>query len=143
MRAEATHTLELSNQKTRHVPVILLVEDESIVREVTREVLVHAGYSVLESSTPAEALEMASRHKDEIDLLLTDMVMPGMNGAELATRLRALQPSVVIVFMSGYAETDVMRDMKQNSTIHIQKPFTVNILLSRVGEALQAGVAVG
>ena len=124
MRAEATHTLELSNQKTRHVPVILLVEDESIVREVTREVLVHAGYSVLESSTPAEALEMASRHKD-------------------ATRLRALQPSVVIVFMSGYAEADVMQDMKQNSTIHIQKPFTVNMLLSRVEEALQAGVAVG
>jgi two-component system, cell cycle sensor histidine kinase and response regulator CckA len=142
MRAEATQLIEEKTPQA-HGPVILLVEDESVVREVTREVLVDAGYSVLESGTPAEALELASRHAGAIDLLLTDMVMPGMNGAELANQLCALQPHVVAVFMSGYAEGDVMEKIKRTSAIHIQKPFTVNMLLSRVREALRAGVTLG
>lgn len=143
MRARATQPIEVGSQPAQHAPVILLVEDESIVREVTREVLTHAGYSVLESSTPGEALDLARRHAGAIDLLLTDMVMPGMNGAELATRLRIEQPNVVILFMSGYSENDVMRKLSQGAAIHIQKPFTVDMLLTRVGEALQAGVSVG
>lgn len=118
-------------------PVILLVEDESMVREVTREVLLHAGYHVLEASSARDALQLASQHAGRIDLLLTDVIMPEMNGAELANQLQTLQPGLVTVFMSGYAESDVARRIKQSSAIHIQKPFTIQALLSRVAEGLQ------
>jgi DNA-binding NtrC family response regulator len=119
--------------------VILLVEDESMVREITGEVLSHAGYRVLETSNAKEALQVASRHEGRIDLLLTDIVMPEMNGADLAHRMLNQQPDLVTVFMSGYAEHDVLRHASFSSAIHIQKPFTVDALLSRVAEALNGG----
>jgi two-component system cell cycle sensor histidine kinase/response regulator CckA len=116
-----------------------LVEDESIVREVTRDVLLHAGYRVLESSSAKEALQLASKYAGRIDLLLTDVVMPEMNGADLANELQTIRPELLTVFMSGYAESDVAQRMHRTSAIHIQKPFTVHTLLDRVGEALRAG----
>ena len=117
-------------------PVILLVEDESMVRAITRQVLEHAGYRVLESSGPEEALLLAREYAGSIRLLLTDVVMPGMNGAELADRLEAAHPELTTVFMSGYAESEVLRHvMRRKSAAHIQKPFTVESLLSRVREA--------
>ena len=117
-------------------PVILLVEDEHMVREITGQVLSHAGYSVLESSNAKEALQIASSHDGPIDLLLTDIVMPEMNGADLAQRMLARQPDLVTIFMSGYAEHDVLKKAKLSSAAHIQKPFTIDALLSRVSEAL-------
>lgn len=117
-------------------PVILLVEDEPIVREVTLQVLQRAGYHVLQSSGPEEALRVAAEHQGQIGLLLTDVIMPGMNGADLANRLQNMQPGLITVFMSGYAEHDVVRNMRRQSVIHIEKPFTVDILLSRIAEAL-------
>jgi CheY-like chemotaxis protein len=119
--------------------LILLVEDESIVREVTREVLQRAGYRVLECCNAQDALRAAQEHAGQIDLLLTDVVMPEMNGADLASRLLEMQPKLATVFMSGYAEVDVARKLKRSSAIHLQKPFTVQILLSRVAEALRTG----
>lgn len=129
--------MELRSQ-TANPPVILLVEDESMVRAVTREVLLHAGYRVLESGNAREALHVAQMHAGEIDLLLTDVIMPEMNGAELANQLQNLKPKLVTVFMSGYAQSDVARKIRRTSAIHIQKPFTVQLLLSRVAEALRA-----
>lgn len=117
-------------------PVILLVEDETMVREITGQVLAHAGYSVLESSNAKEALQLASSHDGPIDLLLTDIVMPEMNGADLAQRMRTRLPELVTIFMSGYAEHDVLKKAKLSSAVHIQKPFTIDALLSRVSEAL-------
>jgi two-component system, cell cycle sensor histidine kinase and response regulator CckA len=117
-------------------PVILLVEDESMVREITGQVLSHAGYSVLESSNAKEALQIAGSHDGRIDVLLTDIVMPEMNGADLAQRMQNRQPDLVTIFMSGYAEHDVVKKAKLSSAVHIQKPFTVDTLLSRVSEAL-------
>lgn len=119
-----------------HAPVILLVEDECMVREITGQVLAHAGYRVLESASGREALQKASEHEGRIDLLLTDVVMPEMNGTELAHQMRHQQPELVTVFMSGYAEHEVLHKMKMTSAHHIQKPFTVDTLLSRVAEAL-------
>ena len=119
-------------------PVILLVEDESIVREITGEVLAHAGYQVLESGNAREALQIASDHQGKIDLLLTDIVMPEMNGADLAHHMLNHQPDLITIFMSGYAEQDLLRKTKLTSAIHIQKPFTVDALLSRVSEALSS-----
>lgn len=122
---------------------ILLVEDEPVVREVTRAVLEHAGYRVLECNGPEEALRVGSEHRGHIGLLLSDVVMPGMNGPELALQLQSLQPGLIAVFMSGYAESFVLRKVMHNKmaqggmTNYIQKPFTINILLSRVAAALR------
>ena len=113
---------------------ILLVEDEALVREITRHVLETAGYLVLEASGPEQALELLRRHEGPVHLLLTDMVMPVMNGAELAAQLKALRPELATVFMSGYAGP-----LHSNAGVpswHIQKPFTVGILLTRIAEAL-------
>ncbi len=128
--------LSFNSQTATSRPVILLVEDEAIVREVTCEVLEHAGYDVLPSSGSEEALRVTTEYPGKIDLLLTDVIMPGMNGADLAQRLQSRQPDLVAVFMSGYAESDVVHHMKRRSVIHIQKPFTVGLLLARVAEAL-------
>ncbi len=128
-----------SSLRTTNPPVILLVEDEAMVREVTREVLLHAGYRVLESSNAREALELATAQAEQIDLLLTDVIMPEMNGADLAGQLQNMLPGLVTVFMSGYAESDVARKIHRTSGTHIQKPFTVQTLLSRVAEALRTG----
>jgi CheY-like chemotaxis protein len=137
-----------ANPKTSSCPTeeaestILLVEDEPVVREVTRAVLEHAGYRVLECNGPEEALRVGSEHRGHIGLLLSDVVMPGMNGPELALQLQSLQPGLITVFMSGYADRDVLHKVLHNKmaqggmTNYIQKPFTINVLLSRVTAAL-------
>jgi two-component system cell cycle sensor histidine kinase/response regulator CckA len=118
-------------------PTILLVEDEPAVRQVTREALEMGGYRVLEADGPAAAEHIASDGTTEIDLLLTDVVMPGMNGPELARQVCESRPGLVTLFMTGYAESEVLRLATKDSTQrHIQKPFAVSGLLSRVADAL-------
>jgi two-component system, cell cycle sensor histidine kinase and response regulator CckA len=125
-------------------PVILLVEDESIVREVTREVLEHAGYQVLESGGPLEALRLAAEHRGRIGLLLSDVVMPEMNGLDLALRIQEIQPRVTTVFISGYADDAVLhKAVRDPLSTYIQKPFTVDVLLARVAEALAKSPTAG
>ncbi len=141
MKAEAMEPICSNRSQVANPPVILLVEDESIVREVTREVLKHAGYAVLECSNAKEALHLARQHAGRIDLLLTDVVMPGMNGADLACHLQRMQPDLITILMSGYAQSDITRTISRTAAIHIQKPFTVNILLTQIGEALRASSA--
>ena len=104
-------------------PLILLVEDESVVREVTRQVLEHAGYQVLESDGPREAMRLAEVHTGRIALLLSDVVMPGMSGIDLARRIQKTQPRLATVFMSGYANPVVMQKAEPLSS-YIQKPFS-------------------
>lgn len=141
MKAEAMEPICSSRSQVANPAVILLVEDESIVREVTREVLKHAGYTVLDSSGATEALHLACQHPGRIDVLLTDVVMPGMNGADLACRLQSMQPDLITIFMSGYAQNEVAQTISRTAAIHIQKPFTVDILLTRIGVALRASSA--
>ena len=81
---------------------ILLVEDEAIVRELTVQILESDGYQVLEAMNGTEALRIAGEHGAPIHLLLTDVVMPGMNGRELANELRLHHPDMRVLFMSGY-----------------------------------------
>ena len=141
MKAESMEPICSTCSPVANPPVILLVEDESIVREVTREVLKHAGYTVLESGSAKEALHLARQHAGRIDLLLTDVVMPGMNGADLACHLQSMQPDLITILMSGYAQNDIAQTINRTAAIHIQKPFTVNILLTRISEALRASAA--
>jgi DNA-binding NtrC family response regulator len=125
-------------------PVILLVEDESAVREITRQVLEHAGYEVMECSGPQDALRLAAAHPGRIGLLLSDVVMPGMNGLDLARRVQQIQPQLTTVFMSGYAEGAVLQKAARNPRCtYIQKPFTVDLLLTSVARALAKGVVAG
>jgi len=116
---------------------ILLVEDEPTVREVTREALEMGGYRVLEACGPEEAAQIADDLSAEIDLLLSDVVMPGMSGPELARRVLEARPGLATVFMTGYADSEILQPathgVPQN---HIQKPFTVNGLLTQVAAAL-------
>lgn len=142
MNTSATITKASSCQTEKTESTILLVEDEPVVREVTRAVLEHAGYQVLECNGPEEALRVGREQRGRIGLLLSDVVMPGMNGPELALQLRSLQPGLITVFMSGYAESYVLHKVlhktKQGGmTNYIQKPFTINVLLSQVAAALR------
>jgi len=118
---------------------ILLVEDEPAVRNITREALEMGGYRVLAADGPVAATHIARDQANAIDLLLTDVVMPGMNGPELAKLVCELRPELVTLFMTGYAEAEVLRlVMPEGRHTHIQKPFTVHGLLARVADALAA-----
>ena len=117
---------------------ILLAEDEAPVRAVVRSMLVEQGYSVLEAANGHEALELCGRHAGPIHLLLTDMVMPGMTGLQLAGRLRSVRPDMPILFMSGYIEHDALTEefLKDGAARLIQKPFQILELCRRVRQAL-------
>jgi CheY-like chemotaxis protein len=113
------------------------VEDEQAVREVTQEALQLGGYHVLAADGPLSATLIAADRGTPIDLLLTDVVMPGMTGPELAQKVRETRPQVATLFMTGYAESEVLRLAKTGVRYnHIQKPFTVSGLLTRVAETL-------
>ena len=125
-------------------PIILLVEDESAVREVTRQVLEHAGYEVVECAGPQDALRLVTAHRGRIGLLLSDVIMPGINGLDLARRIEAMQPGLATVFMSGYAENAVLQKAPRSPrSTYIQKPFTVELLLTSVASALARGAVAG
>ena len=116
---------------------ILVAEDEQIVRALIRKVLEQAGYTVLLSDGGTEALQLAERHSGPIHLLVTDVVMPGMNGRELARRLLERRPDTKVLFLSGYAEEAVERHgVLEPGTAFMQKPFSPTALASRVREVL-------
>jgi len=118
--------------------MILLVEDEEMVRELMCEVLEQAGYEVLVCSTPAEAIEVSRRHEGPIDLLLTDVVMPGMNGREMAERIHEFLPQLQVVFMSGYTEHALAHDGKVDPKVeYLQKPFTLKALTQKLAKVLR------
>jgi two-component system cell cycle sensor histidine kinase/response regulator CckA len=121
----------------RGTGTILLAEDEKDVREVAREFLELSGYAVIEAKDGAEAIEKAEKYSGAIALLVTDMVMPGMSGRELASKLTAMRPEMKVVFMSGYTEYAALRhgDFELNNTL-LQKPFTRTVLSHAVHKAL-------
>jgi CheY-like chemotaxis protein len=118
---------------------VLLVEDDEAVRALNREILEDLGYRVLEGQDPQSALERAARHEGVIDLLLTDMVMPGMTGRQLAERLCFARPGIRVLFVSGYTNDVVVRsgDLAPGVAF-LQKPFTPDRLGRKVREVLGA-----
>ncbi|MGH2916480.1 MAG: ATP-binding protein [Solirubrobacteraceae bacterium] len=117
--------------------VVLLVEDEAGIREIGRRILHRSGYSVLTAADGQHAITLAREHDGPIDLLITDVVMPGMMGSEVAARVRELRPQVRVVYMSGYAQAllDENRTLPSH-TILVEKPFSGDELLAKVREAL-------
>ena len=116
---------------------ILLVEDEELVRKLMCEVLEMEGYKVLPCSHPQEGIEASQRHCGEIDLLLTDVVMPDMNGCDMAKRIREIIPKLRVVFMSGYTEHALICNGEVNPQCeYLQKPFTLKTLMRKVARVL-------
>jgi PAS domain S-box-containing protein len=116
---------------------ILLVEDEASLRAMAAEILEGHGYRVLEAGGGDEAVEIGCRHPDPIHLLVTDVVMPGMNGRQVADSLVARHPSLRVLYMSGYTDNIIAhRGVLEAGTLFLSKPFTTQALLSRVREAL-------
>lgn len=125
---------------------ILLVEDEPAMLGMTQSMLHECGYHVLAAASPAEAIVMAEEHAGagEIDLLITDMVMPGMNGRDLARSILPLYPGMHFLFMSGYMDQIISRDGALDPNVNfIQKPFSMSSLISRVRATLDGGHADG
>jgi CheY-like chemotaxis protein len=123
--------------------MILLVEDEEQVREPACRTLAYRGYVVLEASNGDEALAIASKHDGAIDLLLTDVVMPGMSGKELAEQLGRLRPDMRVLFMSGYLADLLERGAIAAGIPFLEKPFTAVQLLKEVRRALDVEPARG
>ena len=120
---------------------ILVVEDEPQLRDLTRQFLETRGYKVLVAENGAAAIDVARRHVGTIELLLTDIIMPVMNGRELAQRMASLRPKTRILYVSGYTENSIWRNgIIQNSTHFLQKPFTLDALNLKVREVLETPI---
>jgi PAS domain S-box-containing protein len=116
---------------------VLLVEDEELVRMMLVEVLKAAGYSVLDARHGEDALALADKFKDPIDLLVTDMTMPGFSGSELARRLGEKRPAMRVLFISGYTDQEAAQWGKLNQPVHfLQKPFHPDAFLTRARQIL-------
>jgi hypothetical protein len=121
----------------RGTETILVVEDEAALREITRECLETTGYTVLEAAHAAAALELSARYKGTIHLLVTDVVMPGIPGSELAQRLAAERPGMKALYMSGYTDdTVILRGALTAEKPFVQKPFTIADLARKVRAVL-------
>ena len=126
---------------TRGTETILLVEDEDMLRSLTRNLLEMNGYTVLEAMNGAAALELAARTPGEIHLLLTDVVMPGINGRMLADELKTQRPQLHTMFISGYTGQRVgEKAILEPGSVFLQKPFTREQLALKVREALEAAL---
>jgi CheY-like chemotaxis protein len=118
---------------------ILLVEDDDMVRGMTTAMLETLGYKVLATGMPAEAVSICQKHDIAIDLLMTDVIMPGMNGSELKNKIDAIRPGLKTLFMSGYTSNVIVHHgVLDKETFFMQKPFTFKLLQQKVRHALES-----
>jgi two-component system, cell cycle sensor histidine kinase and response regulator CckA len=115
---------------------VLIAEDEEGVRELASEFIQLAGYKVLAARDGPEALAIVERSKEPIHVLLTDVVMPNMQGPELAKRIRQLRREIKIIYMSGYLEFNQGNEKFVEEGYFLQKPFSRDTLVEKVAEAL-------
>jgi len=115
---------------------ILVAEDTAPVRKMVCAMLAQSGYRTLEAADGGEAFDLLHGAPKNVDLLLTDVVMPRVGGIELARRIARLRPELRILFMSGYSDDPVVRTIEQSPSIFLAKPFTADALLEKVRSTL-------
>ncbi|HYW38256.1 MAG TPA: response regulator [Terriglobales bacterium] len=139
--AESPRYVERSEELPRGSETILVVEDDASLREVTGDFLQSSGYTVVAAESPGEALRLAESHNGPIDLLLTDVMMPKMNGRELATRLINARPGIKVLYVSGYAD-GIVRDGAhgplEEGLAFLQKPYTRSVVTRKIREILDS-----
>lgn len=129
----SSHEVNMTGSET-----ILMVEDDAMVLKMSKNMLEKLGYTVLTASVPADAIDLAKENAGKIDLVITDVIMPDMNGRDLADQLRALAPNIKILFMSGYtADVIATRGILDEGVCFIHKPFSIKDISLKVREALQ------
>ncbi len=134
---EQTTSESVAESPSRGHETILLVEDEPAILIMTTQMLEMQGYKVLAANTPVEALRLAKEHTGKIHMLMTDVVMPEMNGQDLAKTLQPLNPQLKLLFMSGFNANVIAHHGVLDEGIHfIQKPFSLHELISKVREVL-------
>lgn len=143
-RVDARET-ETNIQEAPHTPcgteTVLLVEDEDMVRKMTKEILETSGYRVLEACNGIEALAIGRAHTTQIELMITDVVMPRMSGTELAKAWVPLHPETRIIYISGYTDHAIVQHgVLQDGVAFIQKPFTPATLGGKIREVLETAV---
>ncbi len=134
---ESAETARPPEPAARGQETVLLVEDEPVILDLGKELLEMQGYRVLTAATPGKAIRLAEEHCGEIHLLLTDVIMPEMNGRELAQKLLSLYPGLKCLFMSGYTADIIAHHGVLDEGVHfLQKPFSLDALAAKVREAL-------
>lgn len=138
--APARGTEDRSLRMPGGAETILLVEDDGMLRSLCERILLQLGYRVLQASASRDAISVAGEHGSRIDLLLTDVVMPGMNGRELAERLLAVHPEMKVLYTSGYTEDVIVRHGVMNEAVSfIGKPYTAPQLARKIRDVLDKG----
>ncbi len=133
----ATESEEVRQNPARGAETVLLVEDEPPILKIGKAILERYGYTVLDAGTPAEAQAQAQQHQGPIHLLITDVVMPQMNGRDLLERIAASRPGIKTLYMSGYTSDVIAHHGVLGEGIHfLQKPFSVKTLAAKVREVL-------
>jgi DNA-binding NtrC family response regulator len=128
--------------KAKAVPrgsaTILLVEDDEMVRNLVRETLERQGYKMIDAADPLEARRIADHHKGAIQLLITDVVMPRLNGKDLALQVSQRRPDIKVLYMSGYTDSAIVNSgILQKEVAFLQKPFTPAALIEKVHDVLE------
>lgn len=138
----STGRSEVRERPAGNGEVVLVVEDEADVRRMAERILTKGGYSVIGTSGGEEALEVCGRPDQQIDLLLTDVIMPGMLGTELVERAKSMRPGLGVIFMSGYSHNVLAPEAlaQQGDTAFIEKPFNSGELLREVRDLLGVGI---
>lgn len=117
---------------------ILIVDDDAWVRGLVRDVLAGDGYRVLEAGDGQDAIRVAAEHPGPIHLLLTDVVMPGMNGQALAERLKSIRPETKVLYVSGYTDEAIFRQgVRPEANNFLHKPYTKDGLISKLQQVLE------
>jgi two-component system, cell cycle sensor histidine kinase and response regulator CckA len=135
--AEEKHMAPSSRAAAGGTETILLVEDEESVRQLVRDTLESKGYKIIEAGNGDRGIGAAARHNGKIDLVITDVVMPGMGGRALAEQILKTRPETKVLYLSGYAEDAVLSEGSlDQGTAFLQKPFTLQNLSRKVREVL-------
>ena len=134
---EKSENIEETPELQTGTETILIVDDEPLISHLCKSILEMLGYSILTANGQDEAIRLVKEYADRIDLLLTDIVMPGMNGRELSHRILALKPSIKCLYMSGYAEDFIIRQrVLEDGVKYVSKPFSIKELADKVRDVL-------